>query len=107
MIRRPPRSTLFPYTTLFRSLERAKVLRAADHVSGLCRELRHAGWNTHGADGPGVRLSLPGGAHYGSMAEQALVTRNVIRQRFAYMVVPGLILRAGLLRNLFLIQSAL
>src|SRR5260370_15668533 len=25
MIRRPPRSTLFPYTTLFRSLERASV----------------------------------------------------------------------------------
>src|SRR5229473_5292748 len=88
-------------------LERAKVLRAADHVSALCRELRHAGWNTHGTDGPGVRLSLPGGAHYGSMAEQALVTRNVIRQRFAYVVVPGLILRAGLLRNLFLKRSSL
>src|SRR5256885_16898558 len=29
MIRRPPRSTLFPYTTLFRSLTRAVVLRAA------------------------------------------------------------------------------
>src|SRR3712207_7768401 len=25
MIRRPPRSTLFPYTTLFRSLERARI----------------------------------------------------------------------------------
>src|SRR2546430_12171206 len=25
MIRRPPRSTLFPYTTLFRSVERARV----------------------------------------------------------------------------------
>src|SRR3712207_7202548 len=30
MIRRPPRSTLFPYTTLFRSLpEQATVIRAA------------------------------------------------------------------------------
>src|SRR2546422_2058572 len=28
MIRRPPRSTLFPYTTLFRSLEAAKALAA-------------------------------------------------------------------------------
>src|SRR2546422_8816563 len=27
MIRRPPRSTLFPYTTLFRSLPRARVAR--------------------------------------------------------------------------------
>src|SRR3712207_7274364 len=30
MIRRPPRSTLFPYTTLFRSL--ARVARAADYL---------------------------------------------------------------------------
>src|SRR2546426_12323651 len=28
MIRRPPRSTLFPYTTLFRSLQRAALRRA-------------------------------------------------------------------------------
>src|SRR2546429_4396598 len=27
MIRRPPRSTLFPYTTLFRSVRRGRVLR--------------------------------------------------------------------------------
>src|SRR3712207_9366451 len=27
MIRRPPRSTLFPYTTLFRSLERGELAR--------------------------------------------------------------------------------
>src|SRR2546428_4171333 len=26
MIRRPPRSTLFPYTTLFRSIERARLV---------------------------------------------------------------------------------
>src|SRR3712207_7421169 len=29
MIRRPPRSTLFPYTTLFRSLRRTRPLRQA------------------------------------------------------------------------------
>src|SRR2546425_2331537 len=29
MIRRPPRSTLFPYTTLFRSVPRPRALRAA------------------------------------------------------------------------------
>src|SRR3712207_8572061 len=32
MIRRPPRSTLFPYTTLFRSLERAVVARLREPV---------------------------------------------------------------------------
>src|SRR3712207_7232784 len=31
MIRRPPRSTLFPYTTLFRSVRGARVVR--DHVA--------------------------------------------------------------------------
>src|SRR5687768_18214732 len=30
MIRRPPRSTLFPYTTLFRSLENPESWRAVD-----------------------------------------------------------------------------
>src|SRR5947209_14902686 len=35
MIRRPPRSTLFPYTTLFRSeQQRARVKRAADIRDG-------------------------------------------------------------------------
>src|SRR3989442_6498983 len=32
MIRRPPRSTLFPYTTLFRSLDRDDEQVAADHL---------------------------------------------------------------------------
>src|SRR5256885_7453559 len=30
MIRRPPRSTLFPYTTLFRSLRKAKALQLVE-----------------------------------------------------------------------------
>src|SRR2546430_16263771 len=34
MIRRPPRSTLFPYTTLFRSAERAVQLLDAPMVTG-------------------------------------------------------------------------
>src|SRR5256885_12154570 len=33
MIRRPPRSTLFPYTTLFRSFSSAGACRAADRES--------------------------------------------------------------------------
>src|SRR2546422_4620688 len=36
MIRRPPRSTLFPYTTLFRSLAQGSVL----HCSGSCHSKR-------------------------------------------------------------------
>src|SRR3712207_7612900 len=36
MIRRPPRSTLFPYTTLFRSHDppRARLARCLEHVHG-------------------------------------------------------------------------
>src|SRR6266576_5397834 len=34
MIRRPPRSTLFPYTTLFRSSRRHDEAAAVDHVVG-------------------------------------------------------------------------
>src|SRR2546422_5126936 len=44
MIRRPPRSTLFPYTTLFRSLE------ATDPHGGV---LAHP----HGVDAEGARLN--------------------------------------------------
>src|SRR3712207_9293912 len=37
MIRRPPRSTLFPYTTLFRSPLCAELLRAVGGVEGIRR----------------------------------------------------------------------
>src|SRR2546426_10155253 len=46
MIRRPPRSTLFPYTTLFRSvLELALLVLALDH------EVRGQVGDAHGAVG--------------------------------------------------------
>src|SRR2546430_11638134 len=49
MIRRPPRSTLFPYTTLFRSLHRVCALETSSVAatlrwvpfSGLSREISH------------------------------------------------------------------
>src|SRR2546422_2572676 len=45
MIRRPPRSTLFPYTTLFRSLARRAQLalrfdRRQRREAGVCRRMR-------------------------------------------------------------------
>src|SRR2546426_6461239 len=62
MIRRPPRSTLFPYTTLFRSvldhealLERLAQLlpeRAREDVGRAAGDIRH-----HDADGSGDRKS--------------------------------------------------
>src|SRR5690242_21528007 len=38
MIRRPPRSTLFPYTTLFRSGVRARMTEAVQLADGLEKE---------------------------------------------------------------------
>src|SRR3712207_9112681 len=51
MIRRPPRSTLFPYTTLFRSLrddhaaagQQHRALGGLDHVEGLGDRARVGG----------------------------------------------------------------
>src|SRR5438477_9874012 len=40
MIRRPPRSTLFPYTTLFRSRDSARVPRAAARAERAERSAR-------------------------------------------------------------------
>src|ERR1051325_10650254 len=45
MIRRPPRSTLFPYTTLFRSLASRASRRADSHAGAIVR------------DAPGHRLA--------------------------------------------------
>src|SRR3712207_8865674 len=44
MIRRPPRSTLFPYTTLFRSEEGMRVYRELGHKKGVSASLRELGF---------------------------------------------------------------
>src|ERR1039458_731044 len=41
MMRRPPRSTLFPYTTLFRSIERFQLLVEDRPASRRLRSLNH------------------------------------------------------------------
>src|SRR2546422_5306758 len=40
MIRRPPRSTLFPYTTLFRSVHAPTSASRFEHVVAFCVRLR-------------------------------------------------------------------
>src|SRR3712207_6895481 len=59
MIRRPPRSTLFPYTTLFRSLHPARPARAcgraeplrlcAQLAADVCGSVGSKEWNHHRA----------------------------------------------------------
>src|SRR5258708_23606656 len=79
MIRRPPRSTLFPYTTLFRSLQRADVAPLAPddaslHVVGRQRHGRH------GALGDVLtRVALDGGrAHRGDRKSTRLNSSHQI-----------------------------
>src|SRR5258707_11607103 len=57
MIRRPPRSTLFPYTTLFRSSDRARH-RALEPRRGLAGKQPHDGLRRGGArDRKSTRLN--------------------------------------------------
>src|SRR3712207_8991028 len=64
MIRRPPRSTLFPYTTLFRSqfafgvLDLGAVERVADRATGAAQRLDEAQQPPRAADRDMARLGL-------------------------------------------------
>src|SRR5438477_6048292 len=60
MIRRPPRSTLFPYTTLFRSWAGGGLQRDAGRV--LRRGSLHAGREPHADRGPADRRADGAGA---------------------------------------------
>src|SRR2546430_12434577 len=56
MIRRPPRSTLFPYTTLFRSLAEAiKQLEAIEHPQ--CEKSGRSGHELRNLDRKSTRLN--------------------------------------------------
>src|SRR2546430_10673002 len=67
MIRRPPRSTLFPYTTLFRS--------APDEVEDLRRGRRHA--DLHVVLGAQLQITLePRGAVLGPLSFIAVRQRS-------------------------------
>src|SRR3712207_8417673 len=57
MIRRPPRSTLFPYTTLFRSI----TLRGQELLKGIVAELERTGARPIEVDTDGVYFVPPGG----------------------------------------------
>src|SRR3712207_7215843 len=56
MIRRPPRSTLFPYTTLFRSRGRSRAWRAAAYQ--LPTEARGVGSGAGGPDRGGCTVAV-------------------------------------------------
>src|SRR3712207_7140701 len=87
MIRRPPRSTLFPYTTLFRSpVRRARVCdaprRAAgrSRLRGLCRSAGGRGGDP--AAGPRVRCADRSEEHTSELqSRQYLVCRLLLEKK--------------------------
>src|SRR5687767_15472994 len=69
MIRRPPRSTLFPYTTLFRSVRR-----------GLAAKIRDVLIHRPGDEGAAAQTLDVGGRHEGG-AHRVRVGRRVAAER--------------------------
>src|SRR3989449_10215242 len=74
MIRRPPRSTLFPYTTLFRSIQRTAFLEFRitdmknlfrDALPEIDKTLRRAGGKTPGQAGAAANVTQLFGADTG------------------------------------------
>src|SRR2546426_4196521 len=61
MIRRPPRSTLFPYTTLFRSHRGVGAIKLAGVAAGLAAEPKHRVAAAGGIDALGLAAGRGGG----------------------------------------------
>src|SRR2546430_13596597 len=84
MIRRPPRSTLFPYTTLFRSGVRAgsryrRGPAARDRPGPAQRDLRRA---DHPAEGPAVPAAGRSEEHTSELQSQSnLVCRLLLEKK--------------------------
>src|ERR1039457_4250297 len=74
MIRRPPRSTLFPYTTLFRSISRSWLYTQPD-ISSQIRRLREK------TDGAGSAGTIPAGQRATDVSLRARLTAALGRNR--------------------------
>src|SRR3712207_7244305 len=86
MIRRPPRSTLFPYTTLFRSLGCLRDETA--HATALVRlevradDVRQASWVEHLGNGPAHVLIHRSEEHTSELqSRQYLVCRLLLEKK--------------------------
>src|SRR5437016_6790685 len=82
MIRRPPRSTLFPYTTLFRSVHENRGL--VEHIKDVTRRVARAGFAALGVD----LLSRQGGTQQftDATAQAAAYSRTVQEERRADLI---------------------
>src|SRR3712207_7637142 len=89
MIRRPPRSTLFPYTTLFRSLALARVSRTSlRDAAGIGLLLAFINFVTHFTQTTGLQTVSSGRAAFRSeehtselQSRQYLVCRLLLEKK--------------------------
>src|SRR2546430_17568445 len=79
MIRRPPRSTLFPYTTLFRSVLRGATARppTTPRKMALLRHRRYGPRFSSATAGARVFRELPEMPHASDEIRQVLVVRQL------------------------------
>jgi len=78
MIRRPPRSTLFPYTTLFRSRLGGVVVNAQDGAPAL--DIEVGGLDVHTPSGSAVRAERSVTSRIGALAGPTEVTTSAGRR---------------------------
>src|SRR3989442_7695551 len=84
MIRRPPRSTLFPYTTLFRSLRVPQELVTPPfHAQLLGDLLRGGGQDLHQPHRPLVRLRVDVGQGGGGDRKSTRLNSSHVRISYA------------------------
>src|SRR5437773_3670569 len=82
MIRRPPRSTLFPYTTLFRSVDRI----ARQPLGGRPRALRH-GLPVADSALHGHRMVVPRRLQQGRLPDAAREDRKSTRLNSSHITI--------------------
>src|SRR3712207_9566198 len=98
MIRRPPRSTLFPYTTLFRSLFAAIIgsvsFWGSNIAFGKLQEIL-----------PGRPIQLPGQQfiNIALLAVEIVCAVGISAGNAAPRLFPGILLAAGVLRDTFVL----
>src|SRR5258707_1433281 len=81
MIRRPPRSTLFPYTTLFRSLDRRSLRLAGDRPRAATTRSRSAA-TTHARRARSGRRAKRSEEHTSELqSRQYLVCRLLLEKK--------------------------
>src|SRR3712207_7708959 len=98
MIRRPPRSTLFPYTTLFRSPRAGSVNAAAATAPAVCavpvmkrRRVTVSPSKAPGIPRPAVYLDFRSEEHTSELqSRQYLVCRLLLEKKKLLLYIPSL-----------------